>query len=163
MNKIRAIQISLVLFIGAIALFGGVYHEKSSKLEATEPSTWGGYPYPYYRRHYYYHRYYPYFRYHVYPRQYYRLQVELTVKESPNPHGEKVMDVYIDGKRINIGAADSSGYRGTYYYTIGSGTHVVQWSVMENGQLKKYRRQFRVAPNDRYIEITIDGNRFSKQ
>ena len=163
MNKIRAIQLAIVVVVGAIATFGGIYHEDSSRLEAVETSTWGGYPYPYYRRHYYYHRYYPYVRYYVYPRRYYSLQLELTVKQSPNPHGMKVLDVYIDGKRVNIGPADSSGYLGTYYYTVGYGTHVIEWTVDDNGRTKRFRRNFRVDNYDRYINIVIDGDRFAKR
>ena len=59
-----------------------------------------------------------------------------------------------------MSAADSSGYKGTYYYSLDRGVHVIEWTVMENNEENTYSREFSIDNNDPYLNIVIDGDEF---
>ena len=163
MKSCRYLQIALILLFGSILFVTGPSKVQSpEKLWAGQTSAWG-YPYYYYRPHYYRHNYNPYFRYYMYPRTYYRLEITITVREDAS-RGEKITVVYVDGNRLNLTRPSPKGNRGTYYYRIGAGNHMIEWTVEDsNGKTQDFSRKFYINPSDRSVNILIDGDEFYRQ
>jgi len=108
------------------------------------------------------------FRFYVgprYPRRYYYRgygyyynQVSINIKEDSSS-GERVLDAFIDGYRINLKTPTSSGNRGYYSFRLTPGYHVIEWSVESSrGKVDRYDYRFYVDRYNRYTNILIEGD-----
>ncbi len=100
-----------------------------------------------------------------YPRRYYYRgydyyynRVSINIRENASA-GEKIIDAFIDGYRINLKPPTSSGNRGYYSFRLTPGYHVVEWTVESpDGNVERYDYRFYVDRYNRYINILIEGD-----
>jgi len=88
-------------------------------------------------------------------------RIELTIQVNESPTKEKVTSVYIDGNKLQIDQPDNRGNKGTYFYKVRPGTHLIEWRL--GGDSKKYSQKIYVDHKDQSIDLIIDGDNFYRK
>lgn len=89
------------------------------------------------------------------------IRIEIVVFDDLEAQNGKILEVKLDDVNLILKPSDPSGSRGTSFFQLFPGKHVLKWTVQNNKykwpRYTKYKQELKIKKQDQWIHIRIEG------
>ncbi|KPK32565.1 MAG: hypothetical protein AMS24_03910 [Chlamydiae bacterium SM23_39] len=89
------------------------------------------------------------------------IRAEIAVFDDLTDPNGKIIEVKLDDVNLILKPADPSGSRGSSFFQLFPGKHVLKWTVQNNKykwpRYTKYKKEIKLKKTDQWIHIRIEG------